>query len=65
MREIEITVSPDGEVSVEAFGFEDNSCHAASKDILDAVGEVKERTSKTNTSRNVLRHNAQQQNQQH
>lgn len=50
-QEIEIVVSPDGEVSVEAFGFTDNSCQTASQDIFDALGVVKDSKPKTNSIR--------------
>lgn len=52
-REIEIVVKPTGEVTVEAFGFEDSSCHQASQEIIEAVGGVKKSTPKTQVTRNV------------
>lgn len=38
MKTIEVIVSPDGNVTVEAFGFKGKGCEAATKAIEQALG---------------------------
>lgn len=40
MKTIDIVVSPQGEVKVEANGFTDGTCFAATKEIEAAIGKV-------------------------
>jgi len=45
-RRILVRVSPNGETSVEADGFQGKGCEAATKAIEDALGSPRERTRK-------------------
>lgn len=45
-RRIHVRVSPNGDVSVEAEGFQGKGCEAATKAIEDALGGVRQRTRK-------------------
>lgn len=45
-RRIQVRVSPAGEISVEAEGFNGRGCEAATKAIEDALGKAKTRTRK-------------------
>jgi hypothetical protein len=45
-RKILVRVSPLGEISVEAEGFQGKGCEAATKAIEDALGKPRERTRK-------------------
>ena len=45
-RRIHVCVSPQGDVSVEADGFEGNGCEAATRAIEVALGSAKQRTRK-------------------
>lgn len=45
-RSIQVRVSPAGEVSVEAKGFQGRGCEAATKAIEEALGKKKERRRK-------------------
>ena len=45
-RKIHVRVSPSGEITVEADGFQGNGCEAATKAIEDALGKPSERTRK-------------------
>lgn len=38
MKQIKVSISPDGEVAVEASGFSNNSCKKATKPIEEALG---------------------------
>ncbi len=46
MKYIEIEVSTSGEVKVEAHGYADGTCFAATKEIEEAIGK-KEKDTKT------------------
>jgi hypothetical protein len=45
-RKILVRVSPAGDISVEAEGFQGKGCEAATKAIEDALGKPRERTRK-------------------
>ena len=60
-RRIHVRVSPFGEITVEAEGFQGKGCEAATKAIEDALGKPRERTRKPHFWRQSQRH----QNQQH
>ncbi|MBK1835635.1 DUF2997 domain-containing protein [Roseibacillus ishigakijimensis] len=45
-RSIQVTVSPAGEITVEAEGFNGRGCEAATKAIENALGKAKTRTRK-------------------
>lgn len=45
-RRIHVRVSPNGDISVEAEGFQGKGCEAATKAIEEALGTVRERTRK-------------------
>ena len=45
-RRIHVRVSPTGDITVEAEGFQGKGCEAATKAIEDALGTVRERTRK-------------------
>ncbi len=46
LKEIEITIDEDGSSSVEAFGYTDNTCKAATREIEEALGAVTSRKEK-------------------
>ena len=46
IRRIIVRVSPTGETTVEADGFQGNGCEAATKAIEDALGKPRERIRK-------------------
>lgn len=56
MKEIEIRISPDGEVDFEAMGFKGQGCEKAINEIIKKLGAIKTEESKkseyfqTNTS---------------
>lgn len=50
MKTIEIDVSPQGDVQVEAKGFTDGTCFAATKEIEQAIGKVTKDTKKEGIS---------------
>ena len=60
-RSIVVRVSPSGEISVVAVGFQGKGCDAATRAIEDALGERKARTLKPEfhrpavTNRNIQR----------
>jgi hypothetical protein len=60
-RRILVRVSPDGDISVEADGFQGKGCEAATKAIEDALGKPRERTRKPDYWRRSNRNNNQQQ----
>ena len=60
-RRIHVTVSPSGEITVEAHGFHGNGCEAATKAIEEALGKPRERTRKPDFWRQSNRHQSQQQ----
>lgn len=57
MKTIEVTISPKGEVVIDAKGFTGNECIAATKPIEDALGTATKRQPKpemhTRASRTV------------
>jgi len=59
-RRIHVRVSPIGEITVEAEGFQGKGCEAATKAIEDALGKPKARTRKPD----FWRQSQRQQNQQ-
>ncbi len=59
-RRIHVRVSPFGEITVEADGFQGKGCEAATKAIEEALGKPRARTRKPD----FWRQNNQQQNRQ-
>ena len=59
-RKIHVRVTPTGEISVEAEGFQGKGCEAATKAIEDALGKPRERTRKPDFWRQSQRHQNQQ-----
>ena len=55
-RKIHVRVSPSGEITVEADGFQGNGCEAATKAIEEALGKPRERTRKPDFWRQSARH---------
>ena len=60
-RRILVKVSPVGEITVEADGFQGKCCEAATKAIEDALGKPRERTRKPDFWRQSNRSQNQQQ----
>ena len=60
-RRILVKVSPFGEITVEAEGFQGKGCEAATKAIEDALGKPRQRTRKPDFWRQSNRQNNQQQ----
>ena len=60
-RRIHVRVSPFGEITVEADGFQGKGCEAATKAIEDALGKPRERTRKPDFWRQSQRGQNQQQ----
>ena len=60
-RKIHVRVTPTGEISVEAEGFQGKGCEAATKAIEDALGKPRERTRKPDFWRQSQRHQNHQQ----
>ena len=60
-RKIHVRVTPTGEISVEAEGFQGKGCEAATKAIEDALGKPRERTRKPDSWRQSNHHQNQQQ----
>jgi hypothetical protein len=60
-RRIHVRVSPMGEITVEADGFQGNGCEAATKAIEEALGKPGERTRKPDFWRQPIRQRNQQQ----
>ena len=60
-RRIHVRVSPNGEITVEADGFQGKGCEAATKAIEDALGKPRERTRKSDYWRRSNRNANQQQ----
>ena len=60
-RQIHVTVSATGEITVEASGFQGKGCEAATKAIEDALGKPQQRTRKPDFWRQSNRHQNQQQ----
>jgi hypothetical protein len=59
-RKIHVRVTPTGEITVEAEGFQGKGCEAATKAIEDALGKPRERTRKPDFWRQSQRHQNQQ-----
>ena len=59
-RRIHVRVSPVGEITVEAEGFQGNGCEAATRAIEEALGTPRERTRKPDFWRQSQRHQNQQ-----
>ena len=60
-RRILVKVSPVGEITVEAEGFQGKGCEAATKAIEEALGKPRERTRKPDFWRQPNRLQSQQQ----
>jgi hypothetical protein len=60
-RRIHVRVSPVGEITVEADGFQGKGCEAATKAIEEALGKPRERTRKPDFWRQQNRNQNQQQ----
>ncbi|MDA0766466.1 MAG: DUF2997 domain-containing protein [Verrucomicrobia bacterium] len=60
-RRIHVRVSPNGEITVEADGFQGQGCEAATKAIEEALGKPRERTRKPDYWRRSNRSRNQQQ----
>ena len=60
-RRIHVRVTPTGEITVEADGFQGKGCEAATKAIEDALGKPRERTRKSDYWRRSNRNANQQQ----
>ena len=61
IRRIIVKVSPTGDITVEADGFQGKGCEAATKAIEEALGKPKERTRKPDYWRQAQRHRNEQQ----
>ena len=59
-RRIHVRVSPIGEITVEADGFQGKGCEAATKAIEEALGKPRERTRKPDFWRQSQRGQHQQ-----
>ena len=60
-KRIHVRVSPNGDISVEADGFQGKGCEAATRAIEDALGKPRERTRKPDYWRQSNRNANQQQ----
>ncbi len=60
-RRIHVKVSPLGEITVEADGFQGKGCEAATQAIEEALGTPRERTRKPDFWRQCNRHQNHQQ----
>ena len=60
-RRINVRISPVGEITVEADGFQGKGCEAATKAIEEALGKPRERTRKPDYWRQQNRNQNQQQ----
>jgi hypothetical protein len=60
-RQIHVKVSPSGEITVEAHGFQGKGCEAATQAIEEALGKPRERTRKPDFWRQSQSHRNQQQ----
>jgi hypothetical protein len=45
-RYVRLHVSPEGQTTVEAFGFDGETCQAATRNVENALGRVSSRTKK-------------------
>ncbi len=55
-KRIHVHVSPNGDITVEADGFQGNGCEAATKAIEDALGKRRDHTRKPEYWRHSNRH---------
>jgi hypothetical protein len=46
MKQIKVTITPEGQASVEATGFKNNACKKATKPIEEALGTVEKVSNK-------------------
>jgi len=60
-RRIQVRVSPIGDITVEAEGFQGKGCEAATKAIEEALGKAKQRTRKPDFWRQSNHNQNQQQ----
>ena len=60
-RRIHVRVSPKGEITVEAHGFQGKGCEAATKAIEDSLGRPQKRTRKPDYWRQSQGHQNHQQ----
>ncbi len=60
-RRIHVKVSPTGEITVEAEGFQGKGCEAATKAIEEALGKTRVRTRKPDFWRQTNHQSNQQQ----
>lgn len=60
-RKIHVRVSPFGEITVEADGFQGKGCEAATAAIEEALGKTRQRTRKPDFWRQSNRQSNQQQ----
>jgi hypothetical protein len=60
-RRILVRVTPAGEITVEADGFQGKGCEAATKAIEDALGQARKRTRKPDFWRRSNRRRSRQQ----
>lgn len=49
MKTIEVDVSPQGDVKIEATGFVGGACLAATREIEEAIGKIEKRKMKEGT----------------
>ncbi len=61
IRRIIVRISPTGDITVEADGFQGKGCEAATKAIEEALGKPKEHTRKPEYWRQPQRHRNEQQ----
>ena len=61
VRRIHVRVSPAGEITVEADGFQGKGCEAATKAIEESLGKTRERVRKPDFWRQSNRHQNHQQ----
>jgi len=64
MREIEVTIHPDGTISIEAHGYEGADCEDATRFIEQALGKVQQRKRKPEYYRGTAQRNRLQQKRQ-
>lgn len=43
MKSIEVTISPEGDINIEAIGYRGKSCEEATRHLEMALGQVQER----------------------
>ncbi len=60
-RRIHVRITSNGEITVEADGFQGKGCEAATKAIEEALGKPRERTRKPDFWRQAAHHRNEQQ----